>query len=182
MAGALLFEKIIQLAQTDYSCQDDRDFPFISLVSYPFAEMLKGNIDANLLKFQMAECFQMFIDQGVSLAAIACNTLHAFCPPIPPQIEFLHLIRETATHLEKEVTGDLLVLSSTTSKNNHLYNRCLYPKRDLQTKLDQMIDRILGGSQLETESRRLASWLNEYPTATIVLGCTEFSLLNERTP
>ncbi|MDE3046277.1 MAG: hypothetical protein KGJ02_06510, partial [Verrucomicrobiota bacterium] len=49
-------------------------------------------------------------------------------------------------------------------------------------KLDQMIDRILGGSQLETESRRLASWLNEYPTATIVLGCTEFSLLNERTP
>jgi len=51
LAGALLFEQIIEICQKDYGCIRDFDFPSINLVSFPFSEMLCGDVDQE--KFPM---------------------------------------------------------------------------------------------------------------------------------
>ena len=96
MAGALLFNKIIKICQQRYACASDADFPFISLVNYPFADMLTTEKNHAILSRQLDEVFRSFTDNRISICAIACNTLHTYLPPIPKELHLVHMIKETA--------------------------------------------------------------------------------------
>ncbi len=182
MAGALLFEQIIQICQHKYQCSQDADFPSIFLLSYPFAEMLQSDKNKCILQNQLKECFDSLAANHVSIAVIACNTLHNFLPTIPDQFIFCHLIEETGKYLEKEKLKPPLVLCTTTSANARLHQSffpCRYPEQSIQTKIDQVIKGILEGGCLTEASQIVNSICQDEP---ILLGCTELSLLNEKKP
>ena len=177
LAGALLFEKIIQICQNDFGCSRDGDFPFITLLSYPFAEMLNGE-ESDLIKEQLNECFHNLIGLKTDYAVIACNTIHAFLPPVPRGIKLIHLIQETLLTLEEKT----LVLCTSTAAKYRLHAPCSYPAPLLQKRLDEIIDRILAGEPLMKLSKELAHLINHESISEILLGCTELSLLNVRAP
>lgn len=180
MAGALLFEKIMQICQEKYGCCRDADFPYAFLMNYPFEEMLTEGKNERLLEKQLEECFGCFLNNGVSVAAIACNTLHAFLPSIPRHIHLIHMIEETAVFIREKGWKRPLILCTSTSAEARLHERffpCRYPDPSLQAEIDTLIDRILAEECLKKCAGRLNSLCGD---ETIVLGCTELSLLNER--
>lgn len=192
MAGALLFQKIIQTCQKLYCCQADADFPSITLLSYPFAQMLQNpdRTQRKLLREQLNECLVNFCRNEVAIAAIACNTLHEFLDPVVTKPRFfLHMIEETACILKQSQIENVLVLCSTTAAECQLHKKyfdCLYPDPDFQTKVQSCIDQILTGKQSKEDVKALVSQLNAYLAEAreakigLVLGCTEFSVFNEQ--
>lgn len=182
MAGAMLFEKLIEVAQKNYNCTQDSDFPFTLLLNYPFSDMLTNEKDQASIKTQLEECFSLFRKNNISIVAIACNTLHAFLPPNLKDLKFVHMIEETAYFLRKNNWDKPLVLCTSTSAEAKLhaqYFSCRYPDPKLQSTLDMLIEEITSGTCLSLASKHLDSLLKD---EQMILGCTELSLLNEKAP
>lgn len=194
MAGALLFQKIIQICQRQYRCQQDEDFPCIFLLSYPFMDMLNNPTaqQTGQIKGQLKACITRLIQNEVDQIVIACNTLHAFLDQMEKQDDRLtHMIKETGNVLKQRQIYDRLILCSTTSSCYQLHRRyfeCTYPDERNQTCIQALIDKILAGQQIKEDAEQLAMQLNqvfkeqEAANPGIILGCTELSVLNEQFP
>ncbi len=184
MGGKLAFEKIIKNYQKLGAYQDS-DFPFIMLLSYPFHDML---IDPQKHKKQISDqlqsCFEIFAQNKIEKAIIACNTLHLFITK-KPGFELVHLIEETKKVI-KNSSRDTLILSTISFRSNNLYElvNCFYPSLEMQKEIDACIYQKLKGSFSEKKAYEFADFLNKYSTKPInmVLGCTELSLLNYTYP
>lgn len=197
MAGVSLFQQIIRLCQEKYGCCQDADFPYMLLLNYPFADMLHGTCELerrNIILDQVADCFHQLKTNGVDIAAIACNTLHAFLEPTPSdKAKLVHMILETALVLSNAGITQSLVLCTNTSATCQLHRRffdCFYPEKALQQQVQKLIDTIMTGRQGCSEASQLAASLNaelnspRYKEEKIglVLGCTELSVFNEQFP
>ena len=182
MAGALLFQKIIEISQKEYFCEQDADFPHIHLINYPFSDMLTTEKNETALKQELQICFSYFKNTGVSIAAIACNTLHSFLPPLPKGIQLVHMIKETAIFLQEKQWENPLILCSHTAAKSRLhahYFPCRYPKASVQEAIDIAIGKITMGDYSDDHGTIIDSLQEEGP---IILGCTELSLLHDKRP
>lgn len=187
MAGALLFQKVIQCCQEEYACQEDGDFPFIMLLNIPFEDMLH-NVHRQRVQEQLSAALSILNQNQIRIAAIACNTLHEFLELKGNEsFIFLHIIEETARALREAQISKPLVLCSTTSARCQLHKRyfdCSYPDRDWQNEIQCLIDKILSGKQTPSDTEQLAKQLNQMLEADsrvgLVLGCTEFSLFENQ--
>lgn len=182
MAGALLFEKIIRVSQNN-GCKVDADFPFCFLMSYPFSAMLTQTYEKDIIEKQVEECFKCLETNNVSIAAIACNTLHSFLPKIPNSIELVHMIEETKNFVKMQGWKQPLILCSSTSALTKLHARyfcCRYPNPSLQNTVDLLIDKITEGCCFKKASELLEDLCKD--EGPIVLGCTELTLLHDREP
>lgn len=197
MAGVLLFQKIVQICQETYNCQEDHDFPYMLLLNYPFSDMLKQVDDRKraVIKEQLRECFSTFRKNEISIATIACNTLHEFLEPTETNdFNLIHMIKLIASKIKDAQLKKTIVIGSTTSTECKLHQKyfdCVYINTKKQPEIQQLIDIVLAGKQKKEHSQQLASLLNDeithsnFPSGEkvgLVLGCTEFSVLNEQFP
>jgi len=175
-AGVLLLERVFSLSSSRYGCYRDSDFPRVIFLSFPFTEMLTPEMDAAELRKELSECLNQLRNNGAVVLAIACNTLHAF----------LEEDEVDLVHLPKVLTGEIppgeipLVLCTSTSVRFGVHNRffpCQYPDPQTQTQVDQLIDRILGGADIQLIANELSIILESLNATTIILGCTELSLI-----
>lgn len=195
MAGVQLFQKIISTCQTEYACQNDADFPLITLLSYPFADMLSKQRDKLRVKQQLMACLAKLANDGADFAVIACNTLHQFLPqPKELPLALVNIIAETGQQVEQSKATKCLVLcteSSAASQVHKSYFDCEYLDDALQQKIDLLIAKILAGQQQCSDAQALVRLLNSLQTQdarfqknnlAVVLGCTELSVLEEQFP
>ncbi|CUI17414.1 Asp/Glu/Hydantoin racemase family protein [Candidatus Protochlamydia naegleriophila] len=175
LAGAFLLERVLTLAGKKYGCYRDADFPKVFLISFPFSEMLTPTFDAAKVRRELRDCLDQLLQNGASILAIACNTLHAFLDD-EDELDLIHLPRVLAT----EVTDvEPLVLCTSTSAQFGLHRRffaCRYPDSTTQKKVDQMIDQILKGEERQKIVEELKELLQSQDAKAIILGCTELSL------
>lgn len=194
IAGTALVNRIIRICQHKYGCQHDADFPYMMLISYPFANMLQmniGNKNRKIVEKQIQECFSTFEQNGIKIAAIACNTIHEFLTQSHfGSVQFIHMIKETAEFLKKQGIKRTTLLGTETSALSGLHARyfpCEYPGKKEQKELDAIILRILEGTCLEEDAKYLtkiakAHEANGSGKLGVVLGCTELPQLTERFP
>lgn len=194
MAGALLFGKIIQIAQEKYGCQKDEDFPYTMMISYPFADMLQnvGQAESQLVSEQLTESLLELAKNNIQVAAIACNTLHAFLDAASIEgLTLLHLIQETRYAIEQAGIEEIIVICTTTAAQCKLHQAhfcCRYPNEIQQSNIQKLIDCIMAGKQVAEDAKQLAFLLNKeleessQERVGLVLGCTEFSVLNAAFP
>lgn len=175
LAGALLFEQVIQLSQKIYGCKDDYDFPKIILISYPFSDMLGDNINENQIRYELKKCIQNLREWGTEVIGIACNTLHAFLDEDDLSSDLIHLHQVLAENIKKTS----LVLCTSTSRRFALHKRfisSIYPDLEIQNQLNVLIQQILiHGKQIRL-AKELQSIVNHVEQETVILGCTELSL------
>lgn len=176
MAGVLLLERIFQLATNLYGCHHDADFPQLILLSFPFSDMLSSKIDEQKVRDELKSTLDQLRKNGAEVLAIACNTLHAFLEEDP----------EDLVHLPKGLIEDIptgeapLVLCTSASAKFGLHKRffpCVYPSAITQRQVDQIIDQLLGGADLQETALKLLEIIGK--AQAVVLGCTELSLLNK---
>lgn len=172
LAGALLLDRILKLSSEKYGACKDADYPKILLISFPFSEMLTDDFDAATVRSELKECLLFLQKNGASILAIACNSLHAF---LEKEVTGLvHILRPVADmSLDKP-----LVLCTSTSTKFALHQRffpCVYPDRETQREVDEIIDQILKGKKDLEPLRKI---IKRQTASTIVLGCTELSLFS----
>lgn len=174
-AGIVLTKQIIKICQEKYHCQRDRDFPYVSLLSFPFEEMLKTHD-----KKKVADQLNALIQQECThtkLWVIACNTLHCYLDDIKIPNTFVHLMEECKKVLHQKP----IVLCSSTSKYYQVHRKyfaCDYPHDEMQPRLDQLIDELMAHEPTNAIYAKFKSILDTFPGRQIFLGCTEFSLLS----
>lgn len=180
LAGAYLLERVVSLASSEYNCVKDADFPEIVTLSYPFSDMLSPAIDACQIQNELSRCLKRLEANGAHVLAIACNTLHAFLKE-----EFLSLIQLPEV-IAREVQNQVpLVLCTSTSMKCALHRKyfaCKFPTSLMQEKIDEIIESILAGGNLSNIAKKLVKILEEEASRSIVLGCTELSLLTRYLP
>ncbi len=175
-AGALLFNQMIRLCQSRYGCWHDRDFPQITLISYPFSEMLEGEQDRETILEEILSVYEQLQSDTV---VMACNTAHAFLPEDFAPDNFYHLIKGTTQAL----SSTPLMICSSTSRKNRLHERffsCSYPED--QEEVDAIINAVLHGDHSESIHQRLCKVMESSQATEVVLGCTELSILHDTSP
>jgi len=180
MAGVALCERIIRIANVQYKCVKDCDFPRLVLISFPFSDMLSDNIDTQRICAELEDCIQELKRNGAVVMAIACNTLHAFIDTA--QEGFISLPEVTKAAIDN---GEIpLVLCTSTSRNKKVHSSffpCIYPDNDTQKQVDYLIEAILQGKR---PYKQLSALIRAQDVRTVILGCTELSLMTQqlRTP
>ncbi len=189
MAGVLLFKKIITRCQKKYNCVQDKDFPKIILLNVPFAQMLKQNTKYQnelMVPEQLLGGIKFLNNSGVDRIIIACNTLHFFLDHENNSNKILNLVQVTdkylSTCLDKKnktfIYCTSLTANSKLYKNPNVVQNCRYQK-----DIDAIIMSILYGKYSENDTGTLIKIflksIKENPEiSSLLLGCTEFSVLN----
>lgn len=177
LAGAFLLEKILNLSSKIYGCYKDADFPKIFLISFPFSEMLSKNINAIKLREELNACLKQLRNNGASVLAIACNTLHAFLDESDELDDLVHLPKELAKKIPP--SENPMVFCTSTSVQFGLHKRffsCTYPDSQTQREVDKIIDLILQGMDRKPILEKLERLLRAQSEKSMILGCTELSL------
>lgn len=178
-AGAYLLERIVSLSTTVYGCYRDADYPNVFLISFPFSEMLSEKRNSSQLRQELSDCLKQLRDNGASVLAIACNTLHAFLDEEDELDDLVHLPRTVAEELLPSDTP--LVFCTSTSAQLALHRqffRCVYPDEKTQWEVDRLIDHILKGGDKSVIFAQLEELIQRQTANTIILGCTELSLFS----
>jgi len=181
IAGAHLFKKIIHTFQREYACFRDADFPKITLLSYPFDEMLDARPDADKISLQIKSAIENLLCIGTKYITVACNTLHNFLPDTLPS-HFVNMAKET---LKKTKTYTrVLVLCTKTTKKYNLYKGAhfVYPDDADQNRLDHLILQTLKNETTPSLKQELLSIIERQQDRAdvILLGCTELSLFEPK--
>jgi len=180
LAGACLLERVLTLSGSLYGCYRDADFPKVLFINFPFSEMLFGQIDSAQLRLEISGCLKQLRDNGAHVLAIACNTLHAFLDEEEDLSDLIHLPKEVCREIPPSEVP--LVLCTSTSARCALHERffpCVYPDPETQAEVDRIIDQILKGADRRAITQEFLEIVEGQSARTIVLGCTELSLLNK---
>ncbi|MGV3739901.1 MAG: aspartate/glutamate racemase family protein [Gammaproteobacteria bacterium] len=172
MAGALLYQQAIALLQAQGAWQDS-DFPKIFLLNIPFVNMLETPANDTMVREQLLDSLEQLYEK-VDCIYIACQTLHGFLTRDEiiyyRVISLLDLIKAEVSNSNKPI----LVVASRTARRFNLHNHI----HDSEIKYlnpqasDYAIQVILKGL------KPCLNWLIEKTFEnTVVLGCTEFSVV-----
>ncbi|MFI5343033.1 MAG: aspartate/glutamate racemase family protein [Chlamydiales bacterium] len=181
LAGASLLERVLHLSGSIYGCYKDADFPKVILLSFPFSEMLSPQMDVRQLQKELNECLKQLRQNGATVLAIACNTLHAFIDETEDLTDLVHFPRALAKEIQSSEIP--LIFCTSTSVKFGLHKQffsCAYPDSQTQTKVDRIIDQILKGTDRQTILHELLTILQTQTASTIILGCTELSLFSKQ--
>ncbi len=126
---------------------------------------------------------------GAEVLVMPCNTAHAFIDAIRAAVEIpvLDMLAETAARLETDLVG---LLATGAVVRAGLYDRAflardvrwLVPEAGDQAEITRLIAAVKAGESLDALRPRLrviVSHLAERGAKSIVVGCTEISLLHD---
>lgn len=191
MASCQLYKEIITEFQR-YGCKNDRDFPEIVIINYPFSNMLNVQeyvINQQVLIDELQYCFDWLYEQKVDIAVIACNTLHIFIKQIKIKIPCFIAIPDVILNdaIKKDVKK-LLILGTEMTNQMQLYRSefvtCITPDQNDQLVVSTVIDNILAGNINEHDAKKIDQIINNYKQEAaidgVVLACTELPLLYEQ--
>jgi len=194
MASCLLYELIIKKCQQNFGCKNDKDFPEITLISFPFSPMLALE-DSKENKLKIASELQLCVNKlkkcKTDVVAIACNTLHSFVKNIDFMgMKILPITEEVIKYAKQKNIKKLLILATPTTLKNKIYGdkdiELVYPNEKDQTLINKIIDKILTGNINQNSSIDMSKIIkNSYdkqPFDGTLLGCTDLPILNQKHP
>lgn len=187
-AGSALFNSIIKKKQSKGAWRDS-DFPFISLLNVPFADMLLQK-DAQqqqaILRSQLQEAFDQLRLLNCTDIVIACNTLHTLLPYCSSNSMIVHsLVEVTHRYMQSKAISNIIFFGTQTSYQAGLYSHPDINIEQLDSKtldtLHTIIVTVLANKHNPATAQQLAQLIDnfKYP---VLLGCTEFSVLIEQYP
>lgn len=196
LASAHFHRLLISIAQSQYRCDKDEDFPDFIAINHPWRGLTAAGVDIKqrlLLQEQMHNKLQLLRTMGCSLQVIVCNSLYGLWPlPNGTEEERAGLIMlPSATMVEVRASGvrKCGLMASKSSIKTGIYQEAagdceiVMPTRWEQNTLEEIIDNTLSSGfalgNMPT-MREIARAMIKRGAEGIILGCTELSpLLNQ---
>lgn len=191
MASCQLYREVITEFQR-YGCKNDRDFPEIIIISFPFSGMLNAQeykSNQCILINELQYCFDWLYKQNVDIAVIACNTLHALLSQITIRVPtFVSLPNLVIGHAIIMKVQKLLILGTEITNQMKLYTselvECISPNETDQMVINTIINNILAGNINKEDAKKIVFLINQYKKSAaidgVVLACTELPLLYQQ--
>ena len=192
LASSTLYRIFIQAAQQQYGAYEDRDFPEIIIINFPFSPMLSqqaSTTNNQLISSELQTCFNQLATINVSHAVIACNTLHTFMHQINQhKITLISLVQTVVITIQSY--RNVLILGTEKMIKAELYtaqliNTSSCSDQDQET-ISTIIERVLRGEKTDLLAPVLAAYINRLSAASpidaVILGCTELSEINQHSP
>jgi aspartate racemase len=190
-ASALLYKEMVAHI---YRQRREGIFPEICLLNFPFTRGLTSEESANNGGFiinQLQYCLDTLKSHRAEIAVIACNTMHAFIEDLDLKgIELISLPKTILSLAERHGKKKLLILATQTTQFYGLYEHqaidMIYPLKEEQKTLDAVIDRILCGEVLRSDSELIAALIGcihkRQHIDGVVLGCSDLPVLHDSYP
>lgn len=187
-AGAELYKRIIRKAQVEYGSWKDEDFPEMIIVNLPISDILNN---PSLTREQTIKSIQSIINMfelyDVGNVAIACNTAHIYFDNYicSNSIKLFNLIEETKSIIEDKSYNKSLVLASSTTIKNKLYQngRTISVLPEDQKTIDLTIESVLKGQYGDRELYDICNIIKKYQIHegidAAILGCTDLPLIGD---
>lgn len=173
----------------------DQSFPEHWLAQVPIPDRTEALVSTGLGAHQPLEAMLQALGRlaalGSRAVAIACNTAHAWHTSLQerfPQVELLHMARETVQHLAKQGTTSAALMATEGTYHTRLYEQaledagldCHIPSLDeRQIIMRGIFDGVKAGNMRLAEQcfSEVALRLAErHGPVTIIMGCTEVPL------
>lgn len=185
LASAHLYRRIMQEAARKGAAEDG-DYPQILLDSRHIGLDAKGNYDSKTSDI-LAQRARALIELGASKIVIACNTLHLAVPE-RSQIPIVALPEKTIEHVQTKGLRQVGILSSRYAKESQLFSKGLKlsgiepveTTEPEQQELDLIIKSIMNNQRPTKELVKIVEELRSRGAETVILGCTELSILNKK--
>ena len=180
LASALLYQSLVKECYA-------QNLPLFEMVllNVPFTRGLsleEGSTHQRRIEQELRGAVESLMKNGVTLGALACNTLHAYLksPPIP----FISLPQATLEEAKSMGSKRLLIFGTENTRHQQLYKNQLFPGRAEQQVVNEVIDNILEGIVCERDSIRLSKAISTLSSQVdgVVLGCTDLSVLHDAYP
>jgi aspartate racemase len=194
LASAEFHKRLIETAALEWGAFQDADYPEIVHVSHGYPGLTeKGLVDKDAARQTVLDSIQFLIRAGCRHVAMPCNSLHALMPEL--RLNFgnvmLDMIEATAKYVARHAPDKpVLVLGSGSTRKDSVYGHALEAQglvrlptnEDTQNRTNALIEGVMQrGASAELDDA-LSSLIREVaaPDASIILGCTELSLIRPR--
>lgn len=193
-AGAHVFSKLVEVAQTEYSCIQDADFPEVVLVSLPISDLDEtGTFDAVKILPRVENSIRQLENSGCKLILIACNTLHVLYDKLQEnsKAQIINIIAETSKTARLKEVKKATVLCSQYLSSQNIYTKdlkkhgieCTKLSVRQQTELTGLILQIMGNPhsrEMQDNFDKIVTKTLESGAEKIIVGCTELSILADK--
>lgn len=166
-----ILQKIVQECKNRYLCLKSHEYPCLSLFSYPYSQLPTANFSNRTweLDFSVEQLKRM----GAEIVVIPCFTMSSFLSHRNYGIELIEMGSVLVDFLEEKKIEHPLILCTERTRESGYCDQlfpCHYPSKEIQSKVDLLIDRARAGEQID-----LKPLLSLLPGGPIVGAC---SLLN----
>ena len=190
MATALLYEKVTAFTLAE----KDQDHLKVLIHSNPQIPDRTAHIvaDGEDPRAELIATSKHLEKMGAHFLIMPCNTAHHFYDDITPHIgiPFLHMVRETASHIKKafEETRAVGVLATEGTCQSGVYHKALKaqgltpvtPDAQMQKEVTDLIYGIKAGKEVSKEGfLKAVAALKEKRCTCFILGCTELSVADK---
>lgn len=190
-ASAYVHQRLIDLAQNEFGCVADIDFPPIVVWSAPIGGMdEKGIVSVDAVRSGLVDGLNLLESHGCDVILIACNTVHILYDELVNSIAtpIIHMVRETCATARAQGVSRVGVISSETTRTLGLYEQAVRSfgmqsipiTQDEQTILNTIIGHVMSGRQGIEDQKMLKDIINRLVRngcETIIVGCTELPLV-----
>jgi len=165
----------------ELGARDDQDWPPLLLDNRPMAHLHAQGYDhedRSALRMELSARVSALTAQGAAVILPVCNTITSLLPMTEAEIISLPgTALQSAHDAGAERVG---VLSSRRAVAeqifaDHRLEVITYP--ELQGQVDQLIEALIGGYDLEGSRRQLTKIIDELPEQYVIIGCTELSMV-----
>ncbi len=188
-AGAYLYSKLIDLAQTRFGCIEDGDFPEVILINSPTGDLdEKGYMNLKKASQLLANNLNWLDKHRCELKIVACNTIHTIFHGLPKKSTSGLIDMVDLAVKEAEGCESVAVLCSEYLATEGLYDRKLARagvksvklSKLQQNRVNELILKLMGGKPTDVERAQFDQLIMDLlrkDAQKIIVGCTELSII-----
>ncbi len=177
-------DEVVNQCQKLYGAVYDIDFPPMMIYSLPTPFYIDRPLDHGGMENAITDGLKKLEDIGVSFIVMPCNTAHLYFQELQASISvpLLHIVKETAKHLEGQKTSTILatrmVIESELYQSGIKRIDCpIILKDEWQSTVDHLIQRVKAGEATEPFWNDLLESISNEGVSQIVMACTDLSML-----
>lgn len=187
LAGSDVLAKVFKNAAEMYNAVEDAEYPDLLLLNHGIEGVDNIGTLNDTFEKEIVDMVHHLEVQGCDVIGIACNTAHAYLDKIKtkPQTIFVNLI-DTVSKVAKETGQSYLLLTSSTSKQQKLYNSYLdnhaVPFQESTQEQQALLDEAIGlvmAYKLDEAGLLLEKVLKSAKSQghnAVIAGCTELPI------
>lgn len=193
LSSVKLYADIISYCQGELNLHKNDQYPHILISNLPVPDLINTTKDGEIAKSMIIKELKKFESIGVTIFAIACNTVHIYIKDFRKNIsnQLLSIIEETVIELKQREIKKVFLLATPVTIKSKMYQD-EFQKNDIETLeptptelkfLGKLIPKLVGKIQTDKEIKRFNNIISNYAkrdVGAVVLACTELSFGIER--